>query len=41
MGQFSVEICHLVGQFSMKLNIPALLRSNRARIQYCWLMTAE
>ena len=20
MGQFSVEICHLVGQFSMKLN---------------------
>ena len=21
MGQFSVEICHLVGQFSMKLNI--------------------
>ena len=28
MGQFSVEICHLVGQFSMKLNTPgfAILR---------------
>ena len=23
MGQFSVEICHLVGQFSMKLNTEA------------------
>ena len=29
MGQFSVEICHLVGQFSMKLNKP-LSHSHRA-----------
>ncbi len=26
MGQFSVEICHLVGQFSMKLNMLAGVR---------------
>ena len=26
MGQFSVEICHLVGQFSMKLNIEGMER---------------
>ena len=25
MGQFSVEICHLVGQFSMKLNTMSFL----------------
>ena len=29
MGQFSVEICHLVGQFSMKLNSVRVVSSRR------------
>ena len=32
MGQFSVEICHLVGQFSMKLNNLLLYRRSGARL---------
>ena len=31
MGQFSVEICHLVGQFSMKLNTLAHRRQPAGR----------
>ena len=32
MGQFSVEICHLVGQFSMKLNTQTLDRRTHNRL---------